>query len=70
MKILTMLTGTINRIGVFMNKKIIIWLLIGCLLLFVTVWTFAQSSPRVRWEYTILDTNANINAFNNLGQEG
>ena len=52
-----------------MNKKIIIWALVVCLLAFVAVFTFSQSSSNVRWEYT---TNAdqNLASNNELGRQG
>jgi hypothetical protein len=37
-----------------MNKKIILGVMLICLLAFVAVMAFSQSSPYVRWEYTIL----------------
>ena len=58
-----------------MNKKIIIGVLVVCLLAFVAVFAFSQSSANVRWEYTMLNTrdlsdNEVISQANRLGQEG
>ena len=61
-----------------MNKKLIFTILFVCLLAFVAIWAFAQTSPNVRWEYTTLSfnqfNNNSINSFiqqaNQLGQEG
>jgi hypothetical protein len=58
-----------------MNKKLIFSVLLICLLVFVAVMAFSQSSPssNVRWEYTTLipsDDNAFKQGANALGQEG
>ena len=59
-----------------MNKKIIIGALVVCLLAFVAVFAFSQSSANVRWEYTAFDVsrpnglNARIEMMNRLGREG
>ena len=58
-----------------MNKKLIIGALVVCLLAFVAVMAFSQSSANVRWEYTILSiqgqsVNQAQGASNNLGAQG
>ena len=57
-----------------MNKKLIFSVLLVCLLAFVAVMAFAQSSPSVRWEYTSfsgsLSDAGTIKKANELGAEG
>ena len=64
----------------FMNKKIVFWALVACLLTFVTVMAFSQNTPRnaERWEYRVFDVTAGgmpttsqvQQTLNQLGQEG
>jgi len=51
-----------------MNKKIIIGILVICLLAFVAVIAFAQTSSNVRWEYRW--SSGNTNVLNELGAQG
>jgi hypothetical protein len=59
-----------------MNKKTIFLVMLVCLLAFVAVWSFAQNSPSIRWEYTavrVIDessTNQVTETCNRLGREG
>jgi hypothetical protein len=59
-----------------MNKKLIFSVLLVCLLAFVAVMAFSQTSQNVRWEYTYFDSRAYLNSgainpeLNRLGQEG
>jgi len=63
-----------------MNKKLIFSvLLVVCLLTVVSVVVFAQSSPNVCWEYTVLSNRdvpgarnyaGMVRAMNRLGAEG
>jgi hypothetical protein len=64
-----------------MNKKLIFLVMLVCLLAFVAVWSFAQNSPNVRWEYHIIstheilvvDNSGNVRVgpeMNRLGREG
>jgi adenosyl cobinamide kinase/adenosyl cobinamide phosphate guanylyltransferase len=52
-----------------MNKKLIFSVLVVCLLAFVAVMAFSQTSQNVRWEY-FMSTNSNIDELNRLGREG
>ena len=57
-----------------MNKKLIIGALVVCLLAFVAVMAFSQSSANVRWEYMAIDISGvpdNVTQrANALGREG
>jgi hypothetical protein len=59
-----------------MKKKIIIGALVVCLLVFVAVFAFSQSSANVRWEYTSFDARGTtrsteaIERANQLGGQG
>ena len=61
-----------------MNKKIIIGALVICLLAFVAVFAFSQSSTNIRWEYTTFQSNdgygnmtkEDLERANQLGREG
>ena len=57
-----------------MNKKIIIFVLLGCLLTFITVMAFSQSSSNVQWEYRIVSAMGTVNSLtetlNRAGAEG
>ena len=61
---------------IFMNKKIIIGVLVTCLLAFVAVFAFSQSNTNVRWEYNLImyDNNGGertvIQRANELGKQG
>ena len=54
----------------FMNKKIILGLMLVCLLAFGAIMACSQSSTNVRWEYTTYNDDDLIQGANNLGQEG
>ena len=58
-----------------MNKKLISFVMLVCLLAFVAVWAFAQNSPNVRWEYRtvrihVVNTADPAVIINPLGLEG
>ena len=58
-----------------MNKKLIIGALVVCLLAFVAVMAFSQTSSNVRWEYNTLrirttDASVLTENANRLGIEG
>lgn len=55
-----------------MNQKIIIGVLVVCLLTFVAVFAFSQSSSNVRWEYMFIEgwMSNHIQRANQLGREG
>ena len=58
-----------------MNKRTVIGVLVICLIAFVAVIAFAQGSPNIRWEYTVIDSATLSPAgiqeqSNRLGQEG
>jgi CHASE3 domain sensor protein len=55
-----------------MKKKIVVGLMVLCLLAFVAVFAFSQSSTNVRWEYTSLTTDwdRTTQELNELGRQG
>ena len=53
-----------------MNKKPIFLVLLVCLLAFIAVLAFGQSSPTVRWEYTTTEEIKNREQLNALGAQG
>jgi hypothetical protein len=52
-----------------MNKKLLLGALVVCLLAFVAVFTFSQSSTNIRWEYTA-SLDGSGEEMNRLGREG
>jgi hypothetical protein len=57
----------------FMNKKLIFVIMLVCLLTFVAVMAFSQTSQNVRWEYTgdiVGGLTSRVQRANQLGAEG
>jgi hypothetical protein len=58
-----------------MNKKLILLVMTICLLAFVAVMAFSQTSPNVRWEYTTTnwiprEEDRFVEKANELGRQG
>ena len=55
-----------------MNKKVILFVMVVCLLTFAAVMTFSQSNPNVRWEYISLQVRGDLTSeqMNRGGVEG
>ena len=49
-----------------MKRKIVVVVLVICLLAFVAVFAFSQSSPNVRWEYR----TCHYSELNEFGAQG